>query len=582
VVKGALTAAVLLAAAAFAAVPVRADKDPTALTYLMSTDVDSLDPSWAYDATSLFVVQQVYENLVEFDGTAVDQFAPRLASVVPSKENGFLSADGLNYSFPLRGGVKFHDGTTMTPDDVKYSVLRFLLTDREGGPSALLLEPLTGRKSTLGADGKPDPAVFDLADKAVSIEGGALTLHLRKPFAPMLAVLAGYAHVVSKSYVASHGGWDGTRETWTRHWNPAKEAAALYEREDGTGPFTLQTWDRAGKTVVLARNESYWRQGPALRTARLETVESPRARRSRLDSGDADVAQIDPRQIGFFENAPGVVVDEVPDVEVSNVVFFNEKIEPDDNEWLGSGALDGAGIPPDFFADVNIRRAFANAFDYDYFIREGYRGRAAKAHGPIPPGLLGYDPRQLGWPFSPDEAAKAFKRARGGQVWEKGFTLPVAYTEGRDDRKLACEILAHDLPLINPLFHVDCRGIPQSKLLDELRARRLGAFVFRWVLDYPDPHNAVEPFLHSDGFFAKALGYSSPRADLLIAQAETELDLAQRRADYAELQAISISDAPMIFTVDAPGALARRANVQNWIYHPMQPYGSLYEVTKLP
>jgi peptide/nickel transport system substrate-binding protein len=569
----------LLAAAVVAA---RADSDPTSLTYLLSSDVDSLDPSWAYDATSLFVVQQVYENLVEFDGTAVDRFAPRLASVVPSKENGFLSADGLTYAFPLRAGVKFHDGTEMTAEDVRYSVLRFLLTDREGGPSALLLEPLTGRKSTLGADGKPDPAVFDLAQSAVTIEGGALVLHLHHPFAPLLAVIADYAHVVSKAYVAAHGGWDGTRETWTRHWNPAKEAAALYEREDGTGPFTLQSWDRAGKTVYLVRNENYWRQGPSLKTVRLETVESPRVRRQRLDAADADVAMIDPRQIGYFDDAKGVIVDQVPDVEVQNVVFFNEKIDPTDNEWLGSGQLDGAGIPPDFFADLNIRRAFANAFDYDYFIKEGYRGRAAKAHGPIPPGLVGYDPRQLGWPYSPDEAAKAFKRARGGQVWEKGFLLPIAYTIGRDDRKLACEVLAHDLPLINPKFQVDCRAVPQSRLLDELRAKRLGAFVFRWVLDYPDPHNAVQPFLHSDGFFAKALGYSNARADLLIEQAETELDIAKRKADYADLQSIAISDAPMIFTVDAPGALARRDKIQNWIYHPMQPYGSLYEVTKLP
>jgi peptide/nickel transport system substrate-binding protein len=315
---------------------------------------------------------------------------------------------------------------------------------------------------------------------------------------------------------------------------------------------------------------------------RLETVENPRARRQRLDTGDADVAQIDPRQIGYFEKDSGVVVDAVPDVEVQNVVFFNQAIDPADNEWLGSGALDGAGIPPDFFADVDVRRGFANSFDYDYFVREAYRGRAAKAHGPIPPGLLGYDPSQPGWPYSPDEAAKAFKRARGGQVWEKGFTLPIAYTEGRDDRRLACEILRHDLPQINPKFQVECRGIPQSKLLDELRARRLGAFVFRWVLDYPDPHNAVEPFLHSSGFFGKALSYNSPRADLLIDKAETEADLARRRADYAELQSLAVYDAPYIFTVDAPGALARRDKVLNWVYHPMQPYGSLYEVTKLP
>jgi peptide/nickel transport system substrate-binding protein len=560
----------------------RADSDVETLTYLLSSDVDSLDPSWAYDATSLFVVAQIYETLVGFDGESVDRFVPRLASVVPSKENGFLSADGLTYAFPLRGGVKFHDGTTMTADDVKYSVMRFLLTDREGGPSSLLLEPLTGRKSTLGADGKPDPAVFDLADKAVSIEGGALVLRLAKPFDPLLAVLAGFAHVVSKSDVAAHGGWDGTKETWTRHWNPAKETAALYAREDGTGPFVLQEWDRGGKSIVLARSDNYWRNQPSLRTIRLETVDEPRRRRARLDRGDADVAQTDPLSLPIFEGAPGVLIDNVPDVAVQDVILFNFKIDANDNPWLGSGALDGEGIPPDFFADLEVRRGFANAFDGDAFVRDGFRGRAQKAHGPIPPGLLGYDPRAPGWPYSLEESAKSFKRARGGQVWEKGFLLPIAYTAGRDDRRFACQLLARGLAAVNPKFRVDCRAVPQSRLLDELRARRLSAFVFRWVLDYPDPHDAVEPFLHSTGFFARLLGYSSPRADALVEQAEAEPDLAQRRAEYAELQSIAISDAPQIYTVDAPGALARRANVRNWNYPPMQPYGDLYEVTKIP
>jgi peptide/nickel transport system substrate-binding protein len=88
-----------------AAAPARADQDPRTLTYALSSDVDSLDPDWAYDATSLFAIQQMYEGLVGFDGPAVDRFVPLLASVVPTRQNGFLSADGMTYAFPLRGGV---------------------------------------------------------------------------------------------------------------------------------------------------------------------------------------------------------------------------------------------------------------------------------------------------------------------------------------------------------------------------------------------------------------------------------------------------------------------------------------------
>jgi len=109
--------------------------------------------------------------------------------------------------------VKFHDGTPMTGEDVKYSLMRFLLLDRDGGPSNLLLTGLLGARST--NDLAPD-RIYDLADKAIAIEGGALVLRLKKPFAPLLGILANFAHVVPKAAVAAgvlayrESGEDGT------------------------------------------------------------------------------------------------------------------------------------------------------------------------------------------------------------------------------------------------------------------------------------------------------------------------------------------------------------------------------------
>jgi peptide/nickel transport system substrate-binding protein len=185
-------------------------------------------------------------------------------------------------------------------------------------------------------------------------------------------------------------------------------------------------------------------------------------------------------------------------------------------------------------------------------------------------------------PYSLEESARLLRAARGGEVWANGFLLPMAYNEGNPDRRLACRLLADGLAKVNPKFRVDCRGIEQSKLLDELLKRRLSAFVYRWILDYPDPHNAVEPFLHSTGFFGAALSYSNPRADAMVEQAAAESDPNQRKKEYSELEALALYDVPEIFTVETTGAVARRVKVQNWLYNPIQPYGSLYEVTKLP
>ena len=569
----AATLAVVLLAA-----PARASHDTSTLDYALASEVDTLDPHWAYDALSLFVGDQIYETLIDFEGASLDSFQPRLATVVPTTANGFLSKDGLTYAFPLRGGAKFHDGTMMAPEDVKYSLLRFLLLDREGGPSALLLLPLLGVRSTRDL---PSDRIFDLADKAVSIEGGALVLRMKTPFAPLLGILANFGHIVSKDYVAANGGWDGRKETWFKHRDPAKEASALYAKANGTGPFRLEAWDRVSKTVTLLRFEDYWRHPAALSRVNLMAIEDSRERRRLLAKGEVDAAYVERRYLEQFENLPGVsVTDGLPALETQNTVLFNLKMEPKDNAWLGSGRL-GDGVPPDFFDDVEIRKAFAMIFDYDAFVREAYRSKAVQARGPIPPALFGHNPRQRPWPYSPYQAEAAFKRARNGEVWDKGFSLSVAYTEGRSDRRIACRLLKEGAEKLNAKFHIDCRPLPESRLLDEFRAHRLPCFVYRWILDYPASHNAVEPFLHSRGYFAAALGYNNPRADALIEQAAAETDRAKRKALYYELQALAIYDAPAIFTADSSNLVVRSAKLQGWLYHPIQPYGKLFEVTKL-
>ncbi len=557
----------------------RASNDPGTLDYGLAADVDTLDPHWGYDAVSLFVIDQVYETLIDFKGESLDAYEPRLATVVPSLENGFLSKDGLTYAFPLRLGAKFHDGSLLSAEDVKYSLMRFLLLDRDSGPSNLLLSGLLGVRRT---DALPPDQIFDRADKAVSIEGGALVLRLKKPFAPLLGILANFAHVVSKGDVTAHGGWDGRKESWTKHRNPSKEASSLYARANGTGPFQLESWDRGAKKIALVRNDSYWRKPAALARVHLTTVVDSRERRRRLAAGELDVAFVERRYLEQFEGLPGVVVtDGLPALETQNAFLFNVNAEPKENAWLGSGRL-GDGAPSDFFADAEVRKAFAFAFDYDAFIKEGYRSKAVQAHGPIPPALFGYNPKQKPRPFSPDQAEAAFKRAKNGDVWKHGFSLSMAYTEGNAERRIACRLMKEGVEKLNAKFHVDCRALAESRLLDEFRARRLPAFVYRWILDYPDPHNAVEPFLHSRGYFASRLGYGNPRADAMIEQAAAETDPAKRKALYFELQALAIYDVPAIFTADSSNIVVRRAKVQSWLYHPIQPYGTLYEVTKIP
>jgi peptide/nickel transport system substrate-binding protein len=146
-----LTLALLLTAGWLnAAQPV---KDPDTYTYLTLSDQDSLDPAYSYDTASHLVIFNVYESLFFYDGSSTEKLIPHLATKVPSRANGLISADGLTYRFPIRKGVKFHDGATLTPEDVRYFLRRFMLFDRDVGPSPLLLEPVLAVTGTR-KDGK--------------------------------------------------------------------------------------------------------------------------------------------------------------------------------------------------------------------------------------------------------------------------------------------------------------------------------------------------------------------------------------------------------------------------------------------
>jgi peptide/nickel transport system substrate-binding protein len=110
----------------------------------LALNQESLDPYFQYDITSNEPVKNVYENLLAWEGESVTEYKPHLATQVPSQENGLISADGRVYTFPIRKNVKFHNGNSLTPEDVEYTYERAMIFDRAGGPSWMILEPLTG------------------------------------------------------------------------------------------------------------------------------------------------------------------------------------------------------------------------------------------------------------------------------------------------------------------------------------------------------------------------------------------------------------------------------------------------------
>ena len=555
-------------------------KNPETFVELRFGDAVSLDPALAYDIYSTEPVwPNVYETLIMYSGSSLDKFQPMLATEVPSLANHLISADGLTYTFPIRTGVRFHDGSVMTPDDVVYSIRRFLLQDQAGGPAWLLLSPLLGVDSTRDDAGKIQVSFADVA-RAVSAQGGNVVFHLKKPFAPFLTIVAAWTEIMPRAWAAAHGDWDGSPGTWQKYNNPKTEDRYAFDHMDGTGPFTLERWDRQAKEVTLVRHDGYWRAPASLQRVVIRSVTEFAPRRLALQQGDADLVVASLNEQSKLRGIPGTVLqDNLPQIAVQTLQF-NYKINTEANPDVGSARLDGAGIPADFFADLHVRRGFAYAFDYAANLGGAYAGRGVLPHGPIVQGLLGFDPAVPVYTTSREKAVAEFKEAMGGKLWETGFKFTIPYTAGNTARQTGAQIVKDTVGALNPKFQIEFRPVPSSTLNSLLFAHKGTMYFLGWFADYPDPHDFAQPFLSANGYFPVRGGYRNPQADRLIGEAVGTADPAKRKALYKQLSMIAYNDLPYLFLVQPVTYYTMRSWVHGWYYNPIFPGQYFYTISK--
>ena len=337
---------------------------------------------------------------------------------------------------------------------------------------------------------------------------------------------------------------------------------------NGTGPFSLEQYTPS-RQVVLARNDNYWREPAALKRVVLQNVTEYSTRRLMLQNGDSDMAAVDRQYIPEVQQTQGVkIMDDLPTLQI-NAIFLNQKINPAANSYIGSGKLDGQGIPPDFFADPDVRKAFAYSFDYQTYIKDVDLGKAKQPSGAIPEPLIGYDPEILHYTYDPEKAEEHFQAAWDGQVWEQGFKLSLLYNEGNTARKTALEMLERSLESLNPKFQVETRGIQWASYLQQQNDMKLPAYMLGWVADYADPHNFAHPFYFSQGNYPSQTGYNNPEMDRLINEAVAELDPEARKGLYRQIQELGYQDAPSILVNQPVGAAVMRDWVKGYYYNPM-------------
>lgn len=495
--------------AALLALPASAAAGPKTFVNLTTRGWFTLDPAAAFDAVSFIAVGNVYEPLIAFKSASeTDAFVPFLSAEVPTRENGNLSEDLRTYRFPIRKGVVFHEGSTLTPEDVRYSLLRFMLTDVEGGPSSLLLKPVLGVYSTRG----PDGAVtldFKAASEAVTVDGDHVVVRLAQPDPVFLKVLASQPLVVSKAWAVVHGEWDGSEAAWKAFNNRPVEKSALHARMNGTGPFRLAKADEKDAHLTLTRHGHYWRPKAALEEVHLKAEPGRAVRMCKLENGDADAAYFEAADYWDVEALSDVqVVDSAPGAGLGDVLFFTFDVDK-----ASDGLLDGT--PADIFADRDVRAGTAFALDYERYLKRGLAGRGRRTSAAIPESML---PNQGKAPFRYDlEKARAlFKGARGGALWEKGFSVTLTFSPSNASRMALAELVRDGLARVNPKFKVVIKTMPSKALYAEAEAHRLPLFIAGYASDYPDARSFANGMLHGSGYYPKAQRFSDPELDGLI------------------------------------------------------------------
>ncbi|MBI9042977.1 MAG: ABC transporter substrate-binding protein [Anaerolineaceae bacterium] len=573
-------------------------KDPETWVFATFGDVDTLDPWIQWDSASAEIITNVYDSLLWYDREKMSELVPQLAEEVPSQENGGISEDGLTYTFKIREGVTFHDGSELLATDAAFTIIQGLLKADVNTPAQLYLEPIMGvgivditmleqldASGDLGlmsdqeamaefAAANPEAIVAVCEDVQSRIVGDndamTLTITLEQPWGAFLdTVVYGWGAIQSEAWLKANGSWDGDCATWPQHYGVTSDvinASPLGSTAMGTGPFMLESWI-PGEEIVLKANENYWRTepayeggavgAPALKTVIKKQVDEFNTRLAMLQAGDADQITLGSQSdytimdemVGEICTADGRECEVVGDGFLRKMegiqsggrtdVYFNFDVNTDSN-FVGSGELDGNGVPYDFFSDVHIRRGFAYAFDYEAYLNDVMLGLGVRSKGVMLPGMIGYSEDIPFYDYDLVKAEEEFRAstwtaADGTSLWDTGFRLTAAYNTGNDQRQSISEIIQANISAINPNFVIEVTSLPWPTYLDAIRTGKMPIFIVGWGSDFYDSHNWTG--IYTNAYY----GHRQNLPDDLMAEyadingrAAIEADPVARAAIYAD------------------------------------------------
>ena len=467
-----------------------AQLDTSRFLVAVEDEPDTVD----FQCTSIHytVAQNVFNRLVEMES---DENGDMM--ILPSlAESWLVSDDGRTYTFRLREGVQFSNGSHLTAEDVAYTFHR-LLTHPDSCNRDIADEILGAKALERGET--------DVLEGFHILNELDFTVTLEQPFAAFLACLSmPGASILDRETTEQAGERFGTDPAWTV----------------GTGSFILKKWT-PGEGLILTANPGCWQGAPRCEGLDLRFITDSKEIRRMFERGEIDVLDLDEagNTAEFFLHGD-IYQDRlfsVPRIGITYIAL-NESVRPLD--------------------DVRVRKAMQLSLNRAMLLTAVYGGRGSVENGIYPHGLYGFNPDLPEIPFQPDRARSLLREAG----YPAGFDLTVSVNSSSTRWELSVLRLAASM-WAKIGIRTSIEVLDEGEFMRLRKSGQLACYTALWTADFNDPDNFVYTFFgNSENTRFRSLCY--PREDVMerVRLARTIADPEERLAEYQELERIIVQE----------------------------------------
>jgi peptide/nickel transport system substrate-binding protein len=523
------------ATAAFAAANRSTASDT--LVFGAASEPTSLDGAVVSDGESLRVIAEITEGLVGLKpGTTV---------IVPALAKSWkASAGGKVWTFDLRTGVTFHDGTPFNAAAVCANFNRwynFTGAFASDSTSYYYYTVFSGYKKA--AQGLTNSPLFRSC-KAVGANKAVITL--RRSNASFLGALSLPSFAIqSPTAMAKNGANKGTLSK-DGVFTPGGNYGVPGGVAVGTGPFKLVSW-KVGDKLELTRNDDYWGPKAKIKRVIFRAIPDNAARLQALQTGEIQGYDlVEPQDIATINKSGKLKTLSRPAFNVGYVTI-NQKVKPFDN--------------------VKVRQAVAYGLDRAAVVKSFYAGRGVVAHQFMPPQVVGYAKNVKKYPYNPAMAKKLLQEAGLTLPVEVEFWYPTDVSRPyMPDPQRNFQAFAASLEKSG--FKVVAKSAPWAPdYVGRVQAGTAGALnLIGWTGDFGDPDNFVGTFFRTE---QGQWGFNNPALFKLLNAAVQESNLAKRKAMYEQANRLIMNFLPGVPYVHTSPALAFQKNVVGYVPSPV-------------